>query len=167
MSSYVYAVALGIAYALVFRFSQKRSSRKKAEQRFPEQMERWQRLDRRTRKSLTNAMRAGQAVPAEHAAIVIEMIDMSIAVEGELLPGFRRRVIRGYAVYLILLLALLAALFLGLRAALHRGHLHQHHGNGDRRADRRARAGETPATHLADEPAQSPRVGSKASHVTP
>src|SRR5450432_3851169 len=110
MSNYVYAVVLGLAFAFYIHFSQCRSVRKKMQQRFPDLMDRWCNLDRRTRRSLTKDMRTGRTVPVEHAEIVVGMIDVSVTVEDERLPAFRRRVIRVYAGCLVVVMALAVAL---------------------------------------------------------
>jgi hypothetical protein len=109
MSSYVYAVVLGLAFAFYICFSSQRRLHNKLHQRFPDLIERWCKLDRRTRRRLTKDMRTGQTVPVEHAEVVIGMIDLSVTLEAERLPTFRRRVTHGYGSYLLVLVVLVVA----------------------------------------------------------
>jgi hypothetical protein len=116
-SAYVVAVAIGIAYIVGVRLFSARRAREKTRKNFPEQMDQWYSLDRRTRKSLSKAMDAGLAIPAEHAAAVIAIIDMGLITEGRI-ARYWRRMVRAYGFFLAFLLIAVLLLVIASNAAL-------------------------------------------------
>ncbi len=100
MGSVPFALGLGVVLAVAGIALERVGRRLRARRRFRPFTRRWCTLDRQTRRRIVRAIRTGHGVPAEHAAITLELLDLGDVALARLLPTLWRRAIRNTALNL-------------------------------------------------------------------